>query len=83
MSKKTVKSRKTYSKNQWFYGVRGSYLPRTWQAWGLYVPYAFVLIRSAVWAHTGNPAIQDELFKVFPVWVAAGVVMTWIAKSKS
>lgn len=81
MPKKSTKSK--IKQNTWFYSVRGSYLPRSWQAWGLYVPYAFVLISSAVWAHTGNPSIQDQVFKVFPVWVAAAVVMTWIAKSKS
>lgn len=78
--KSTTSARK---KNAWFYSVRGSYLPRSWQAWALYIPYAAILLGSVAWAHQNDASVADQVFKVFPVWVATAVVMTWIAKTKS
>lgn len=69
-------------KGAWFVPVRGSYLPMTWQAWFLYVPYASYSIATLVMVIERAQSWQDYLALV-PYWVAGLVVMTWIAKQKS
>lgn len=69
-------------KGAWFIPVRGSYLPMTWQAWLLYVPYASYSIATLVLVIERARTWQDYLALV-PYWVAGLVVMTWIAKQKS
>jgi hypothetical protein len=68
---------------KWFIPVRGSYLPHSWQGWLTYIPFAAYLIYGFVigWQNT-NTTTQAMLF-IVPNWVAAVVVMTWIAQRTS
>lgn len=74
---KKIKSKK------WFIKVRGSYLPNSWQGWLLYVPFMAFLIFVLVFAFKTQDTITETVFVIFPQWVAAAVVMTWIAARKS
>jgi hypothetical protein len=72
---KKQRSKRTY----WFYKVRGSYLPVSWQGWVLYVPYIAFLYVSLQYALSSRTTPADVFFVVFPQWVAAAAVMTWLA----
>ena len=69
-------------KGAWFVPVRGSYLPMTWQAWLLCVPYTSYSIATLVLVIERASGVLDYLALV-PYWVAGLVVMTWIARAKS
>ena len=71
------------SSRAWFYAVRGSYLPRKWQGWLLYIPFTAFLVVSLLRAIDLESSVAAVCLTVFPQWVAAAVVMTWIAKSTS
>ena len=65
---------------KWFIAVRGSYLPNSWQGWLTYVPFLAYLLWT-VWAgltYTDN--YTTAVMFILPNWVAATVVMTWLAK---
>ena len=68
---------------KWFIKVRGSYLPVTWQAWLLYMPFVSFLILVVISAVNDNNQVDDMFYAIFPQWVAAAIVMTWIASQKS
>lgn len=68
---------------KWFIKTRGSYLPNSWQAWALYVPFVGFLVSVLVAAVRTQHSVSDAVYMVFPQWVAAAVVMTWIAAQKS
>jgi hypothetical protein len=72
-----------HKKGAWFVPLRGSYIPISWQGWLTYIPFMGYLVYSLVVGHqyTGND-LKTVLW-VVPNWVAAAVVMTWLAKSKS
>jgi hypothetical protein len=70
-------------KGAWFIKVRGSYLPRTWQAWVSYIPFVgflawaqWVLMDAAL-----EPAVAVLIY--FACLVCSGGIMTWIAVQKS
>lgn len=67
----------------WFVKVRGSYLPASWQGWLLYVPFIAFLVVVLVFAINSDESFAEVFFRVFPAWVAAAVVLTWIASNKS
>jgi hypothetical protein len=70
-------------KGAWFVAVRGSYLPVSWEGWLTYVPFVAYLSFSwhvAFW-YTGTT--PKAVLWIIPNWVAAAVVMTWVAKRKS
>lgn len=67
----------------WFVKVRGSYLPCSWQGWLLYVPFILFLILALVVAINAGVSFAEVFFRVFPVWIAAVVVLTWIASNHS
>jgi hypothetical protein len=80
MAKKHTKKVK---KQTWFVAVRGSYIPNSWQGWLTYVPFIIflgVVMQSAV---NASDSFSDVFYAIFPQWVAAAVVMTWLAKLKS
>ncbi|MEJ0072615.1 MAG: hypothetical protein WDN27_00775 [Candidatus Saccharibacteria bacterium] len=81
MANKTSKPK--VKKGAWFVAVRGSYLPVSWQAWALYVPFVAYLAYSLIvaFSYTGNN--WKAVLWIVPNWVAAAVVMTWIAKRTS
>ena len=67
----------------WFVPIRGSYLPRSWQGWLTYLPFAGYLIFAAVYSADMSNNLAQFLLYVVPNWTAATVVMTWIAKRMS
>jgi hypothetical protein len=67
----------------WFKKVRGSYLPCRWQGWLLYVPFLVFLLTVLVAALRTQHSASDVFYMIFPQWIAAAVVMTWIASHKS
>jgi hypothetical protein len=72
-----------HKKGAWFVAIRGSYLPISWQGWLTYLPFVAYLVFSLVtaFAYTGNNV--KAVLWIVPNWVAAAVVMTWIAKRTS
>ncbi len=73
----------TKQNKKWFKKVRGSYLPKSWQGWLLYVPFVTYLVTVFIAVDRNSNSVSDTLYGIFPQWVAAGVVMTWIANKKS
>ena len=49
----------------------------------LYVPFVGFLVSVLVAAVRTQHSVSDAVYMVFPQWVAAAVVMTWIAAQKS
>lgn len=70
-------------KGAWFIKVRGSYLPCSWQGWLTYIPFLIFLLTVLVAAVRTQHSVSDVFYMVFPQWVAAVVVMTWVANNKS
>lgn len=70
-------------KGAWFVPLRGSYLPASWQGWLLYVPYAYYLVITLRTVSIDANSVSEVVIDLVPYWVAAIVVMTWIAKQKS
>jgi len=68
---------------KWFNKVRGSYLPCSWQGWLTYVPYLAYLIGSFFIDNVGNHNVGYVLYTMVPQWVAATVILSWIAEHKS
>ena len=77
------KTRLKTKKGAWFVAVRGSYLPANWKGWLTYVPFTAYLAYSwlVAFAYTGNDL--KAVLWIVPNWVAAAVVMTWVAKRTS
>ncbi len=73
----------TKKKNKWFTKVRGSYIPRSWQGWLLYIPFILFLLTVLQAAALTQDSVSDMFYMIFPQFVCAAVVMTWIAKNKS
>lgn len=72
------------SKDQkWFIPVRGSYLPNNWLGWLTYLPFTSYLVFSVVvgWRYSFNK--YEAILFIVPNWVAAVVIMTWLAKRTS
>ena len=70
-------------KGAWFVPVRGSYLPMTWKAWLLYIPYGSYVVISLVFVINRSHSVLEVLINILPYWVAVVIAMTWIAKQKS
>jgi hypothetical protein len=70
-------------KQKWFIRVRGSYLPHSWQGWLLYIPFSAYLIYSAVIGWQNTDSFGHALVFIVPNWIAAAVIMTWIAQRTS
>lgn len=65
---------------KWFIAVRGSYLPNSWQGWLLYVPFTAYLIWAMVVGLRDTATYSIAVLFIVPNWIAATVVMTWIAR---
>ena len=70
-------------KGAWFAPVRGSYLPVSWQGWLTYIPFVGYLALSALVASRYAHGTIQAILWIVPNWVAATVVMTWIARGTS
>ena len=70
-------------KGAWFVAIRGSYLPVSWQGWLTYIPFTAYLIFALVagWQHTHSATLAT--LWIVPNWLAATVVMTWVARQTS
>jgi hypothetical protein len=67
----------------WFRQVRGSYIGNSWQGALCYIPYLVVLVSSFSYGVNSSSSIAEALFKIFPVWVSATVVMQWFASNNT
>lgn len=67
----------------WFVRTRGSYLPMSWQGALTYIPYLAYLIGVTAFVFRRNYSFWLAVFILVPNWIAASVIMTWIAKQKS
>jgi hypothetical protein len=74
---------KTKKKSKWFKKIRGSYIPCSTAGWVTYIPFVAYLLAVPYIAvvNTDNLLIAGLL--TIPNWVAATVVMTYIATQKS
>lgn len=70
-------------KQAWFIRIRGSYLPCSKQGWLSYVPFVAYLLLAVIIAGYAAQSLALSLYMVIPQWVAAAVVMSWIADKKS
>jgi hypothetical protein len=68
---------------KWFIKKRGSYLPRAWQGWLLYIPFIGYLISTFILFNRQSNSVSAVLYGIVPQWVAATVILTWIAQQKS
>jgi hypothetical protein len=70
-------------KGAWFVRLRGSYLPVSLPGWLTYIPFTAYLVYSwfVAFAYTGNNL--KAVLWIVPNWVAAAVVMTYVAKRTS
>lgn len=66
-----------------FIAVRGSYLPNNWLAWLSYLPFLAYLIFALVYGWQNTDTDAQAILFIVPNWIAATVVMTWIAKRAS
>jgi hypothetical protein len=69
--------------SQWFINVRGSYLPASWQGWVLYIPYLAYLVGVPIYVWQHQLSLGSAILTLIPNWVAALVVMTWVAERTS
>jgi len=74
---------KKSKKDRWFKPVRGSYLPNNWKGWLTYLPFVAYLVFSAVYAWQAADNRSQAVLFIVPNWIAAALVITWIAKRTS
>ena len=75
-------ARKT-KKDKWFVPVRGSYLPNNWLGWLTYLPFTAYLVFALIIGWRNSNTVAEALLFIIPNWIAATVVMTWIARRNS
>jgi hypothetical protein len=70
-------------KQKWFVPLRGSYLPASRAGWLTYIPFVGYLVCALLAGlHETSSYVAAALF-VVPNWVAAAVVMTYVAARHS
>jgi hypothetical protein len=82
-TKRITKKRSKTPSKKWFINVRGSYLPNSWQATLLYIPFIAYLIGVLVTVSHQDTTWFSKVMVTFVQFVAAGIVMTWIASKTS
>jgi hypothetical protein len=70
-------------KDTWFKPVRGSYLPASRNGWLIYIPFAGYLVFSGLVAADNASSVAVAILLIVPNWVAATVVVTYIAERTS
>ena len=78
-----MKHPKKVKKGAWFIKLRGSYIPVSWQGWLTYIPFVSYLTLVLVDATNGEHTALGAFYIIFPQWIAAAVVLTWLASKKS
>lgn len=63
--------------------VRGSYLPSSTQGKLTYIPYIAYLGFALVVGINASDSIAQAIFFIVPNWIAAVVVMTYVAAHNS
>jgi branched-subunit amino acid transport protein len=74
---------KKSKKDKWFVPVRGSYLPNNWKGWLTYLPFMAYLVFAVVFAMQATDNHTQAVLLIIPNWIAATIVMTWLAKRTS
>jgi hypothetical protein len=74
---------KKSKEGKWFIPVRGSYLPNNWLGWLTYVPFTAYLVSAFIFGCRYTDTTVQAILFIVPNWVAAAVVMTWVAKRTS
>lgn len=69
--------------NKWFIKVRSSYLPNTGAGWLTYIPFIAYLVAVPLIAVANIDNVLVALLITVPNWVAAAIVMTYVASIKS
>lgn len=67
----------------WFTKVRGSYLPANILGWLTYIPFIGYLVFSFIVSVDKTSSLLMAFLLIVPNWVAAGVVLTYIANRMS
>jgi uncharacterized MAPEG superfamily protein len=83
MAKKTKNKRPKAKPGAWFVSVRGSYLPASSAGWWTYIPFVAYLIFTLIVGINDTSSSAVAILFIVPNWVAAAVVMTYIAARKS
>ncbi len=76
-------ARKKRSSQAWFIRVRGSYLPNSWQGWLTYIPFVAYLVAVMITIGNETTGWLMKLMMITVQFVAAAVVMTWVAATHS
>lgn len=83
MSRKTKSRRPKAKPGAWFIPLRGSYLPASPAGWWTYLPFLAYLIFTLVVGINDTSSTSVAILFIVPNWVAAVVVMTYLAAKKS
>jgi hypothetical protein len=83
MANKKIKRQSKTKKKAWFVAVRGSYLPARSAGWWTYVPFLAYLIFTTIVGTRSTSSVAIAVLFIVPNWVAAAVVMTYIASRNS
>lgn len=67
----------------WFIPVRGSYLPASTAGWLTYIPFVAYLVFTLAVGVNDTSSYAVAVLYIVPNWVAATVIMTFIAARKS
>ena len=78
-----MKKRPSKKSRQWFVRTRGSYLPSSPTGWLSYVPYITYLIGVTALAFHERYGFVTTVLILVPNWVAAAVIMNWLAANHS
>ena len=68
---------------KWFIKKRGSYLPHSLPGALTYIPYIAYLVLSVVVLYHQTNSWTYTAFGTVPQWVAATVILTWVAARTS
>jgi hypothetical protein len=83
MTKKTKNRRSQAKTEAWFTPIRGSYLPASAAGWWTYLPFVAYLICSVIVGIKDTSSAAVAILFIVPNWIAAAVVVTYIAARKS
>lgn len=74
---------KKQKKAKWFVSIRGSYLPNSGAGWLTYIPFLAFLIAVPILAFSSTDSFALAVLLTVPNWVAAAIVMTYVASRRS
>ena len=71
------------AKRAWFYKIRGSYLPSSWQGLAVYLVYlAYIVALPVAWLFHGHD-VWNLLVVVVPLWIVAALATQYIASKNA